>query len=337
MAKKVNRQIILLSRPEGMPELSNFKLVENEISHPNEGEVLIKTLYLSVDPYMRGRMKDQSSYISPFQLNSPLTGYAVGKVIETKDPSLKIGDIVKGHLDWADYSIAKGQDIEKIHFNGIPLTMALDLLGMPGMTAYFGLLDIGQPKSGETVVISGAAGAVGSAVGQIAKIKGCRTVGIAGSDDKVDSLVKEMGFDAAINYKKPHLFEELKKACPQGVDIYFDNVGGEITDQVMNLINIYARIVICGQISRYNLEKPDVGPRHFMTLLLKSALAKGFVITRDYLDRFPEGMKQMAQWIQEGKIKNKETIVEGIEKAPQAFIGLFKGENIGKQLVKIED
>ncbi len=333
--QKINRQIILESRPNGMPTASNFKLKESSIPEPKTNEVLINSLFLSVDPYMRGRMNDTASYIPPFQLKECLTGDVVGKVVESKNDHFKSGDIVLGHLNWADYSIAHGSNLQKINPNDAPIETALGVLGMPGMTAYFGLLDIGQPKKGETVVVSGAAGAVGTIVGQIAKIKGCRVVGIVGSDQKANYLTKEIGFDAAVNYKNSDLAEKLKMACPKGIDVYFDNVGGDVTDQVMKFINWHARIVLCGQISMYNLENQDVGPRNFRILIVKSALAKGFIVTLDYKERFPEGISQMAQWIKQGQIKFKENIVKGLENAPEAFIGLFKGENIGKQLVKI--
>ena len=330
----MNREVILLSRPKGLPDASLFAIRESEVPHIREGEVLIRTHYLTVDPYMRGRMNDRPSYIAPFQLNQPLSGGVVGKVTESKNPRFRVGDIVTGMLNWADYNVSDGKGIQKVDPDLAPISTALGVLGMPGLTAYFGFLDIGAPKAGETVVISGAAGAVGTLVGQIAKIKGCRVVGIAGSDDKVDYLVRELKFDAALNYKKPEFAAELKKACPQGVDIYFDNVGGDISDQVIHLINKQARIVLCGQISMYNLDKPDQGPRNTWLLLTRSALMKGFIIF-DYHERYPEGIKQLAEWLKEGKIRYKETVAEGLESAPHAFIGLFKGENIGKQLVKV--
>src|SRR5579872_3777483 len=244
-----NRQIILVSRPSGIPTPSNFQLRESAIPQPSTGEVLIKTLYLSVDPYMRGRMNDRPSYTPPFQLDQCLTGDVVGKVVQSKNDKFQTGDIVQGRLDWADYALGKGDALQKVDPTIAPIETALGVLGNPGMTAYFGLLDIGQPKPGETVVVSGAAGAVGIVVGQIAKLKGCRVAGIVGSSEKANYLIKELGFDAAINYKNPHCFEELNTACPKGVDVYFDNVGGEITDHVMKLINWHARIPLCGQIS----------------------------------------------------------------------------------------
>lgn len=330
----MNRQIVLAKRPIGMPDLSNFSLKEVEMPLLKNGEVLVRSLYISVDPYMRGRMNDRASYVEPFQLNKPLSGGVVGEVEGSQDPNFKPGDFVLGYLDWADYNAVPGHELRKLDPALAPISTALGVLGMPGMTAYFGMLDIGQPKPGETVVVSGAAGAVGTIAGQIAKIKGCKVVGIAGSDDKTGYLVRDLGFDAAINYKKEGYDKDLKKACHGGVDIYFDNVGGVISDHVIRLINKNARIVLCGQISMYNLDRPDMGPRNYWILLTKSALLKGFIVT-DYEKRFPEGIRQMAQWLREGKIKYHENIVEGFENAPEAFLGLFRGENIGKQLVKV--
>jgi NADPH-dependent curcumin reductase CurA len=330
-----NRQVILISHPEGMPTEANFALREAAMPKPREGEVLVKSLYISVDPYMRALMSERSSYMmSTFQLNEPITGGVVGKVVESKSPQFNPGDTVIGFLNWADYSVANGADLKQIDQTTAPASTALGVLGMPGMTAYFGLLEIGQPQKDETVVISGAAGAVGGLVGQIAKIKGARTVGIAGSNEKINLLTKELGFDAAVNYKSPRFAEELKKACPKGVDVYFDNVGGTVTDNVLSLLNRSGRMVVCGQISQYNQDKPDIGPRPFLTFLNKGALMKGFLVM-NYYERFPEGLQQMAQWIKEGKLKYKETITNGLENTPKAFIALFKGENIGKQLVKL--
>lgn len=332
--KNSNRQVILQARPKGMPDISNFSIKEAHLPKPQEGEVLVRSLYFSVDPYMRGRMNDGASYIAPFEIGQPLTGGVVGRVEESCFPELKEGDIVQGMLELSDFSLAKGAALQKLNPDLAPISTALGVLGMPGMTAYFGLLDIGKPVEGETVVVSGAAGAVGMLVGQIAKIKGCHVVGIAGSDEKVKYLVEELKFDAAINYKNSDYAEALKNACPRGVDIYFDNVGGDITDQVLKQINSHARIVICGQISMYNLDKPDVGPRNWFRLLTKSALAKGFIIF-EYHSRFSEGIEEMANWLKSGKLKYHETVVEGLENTPKAFLGLFTGENIGKQIVKV--
>ncbi|KAF3362905.1 putative NADP-dependent oxidoreductase YfmJ [Chlamydiales bacterium STE3] len=330
-----NKQVILTSYPEGLPSSSTFAFKETPLPPLQEEDVLIQSLYLSVDPYMRLRMFNTPSYTDPFQLNHPLTGGVVGRVVESKHPHFRGGDIVLGHLDWALYNIAKGKDLEKIDPSYAPISTALGVLGMPGMTAYFGLLDIGRPKEGETVVVSGAAGAVGMIAGQIAKLKGCRVVGIAGTQEKIDYITNTLGFDSGINYKSAQFSTELYQACPKGVDIYYDNVGGDVTDQVMKLINWHARLVISGQISMYNLNQPDIGPRHFRTLIAKSALAKGFIVTQDYKERFQEGIQQVAEWMMQGKIKYIENIVEGLENAPKAFLGLFSGENLGKQIVKI--
>ncbi|QOT00329.1 NADP-dependent oxidoreductase [Brevibacterium sp. JNUCC-42] len=337
MNEATNNQILLTSRPVGTPTSNNFAFITSSIPQPNDNQLLIRTLYLSVDPYMRGRMNNQESYIPPFQLNEVITGGSIGEVIETKSSDFQVGDVVLGHLGWQNYSVADANQVKKIDADLAPITTALGVLGMPGMTAYFGLLDIGQPQEGETVVISGAAGAVGMLVGQIAKMKGARVVGIAGSDEKISYLIEELGFDTAINYKTTSNIQlELAKACPNGVDIYFDNVGGTISDAVLSLINQGARIPICGQISLYNSEKQDVGPRIQVQLLRKMATMKGFLVSQ-YTDRYEEGMTQMAQWIKEKKIKYSDNIVEGLENAPKAFLGLFSGDNTGKQLVKVAD
>ncbi|MFB0829566.1 NADP-dependent oxidoreductase [Brevibacillus laterosporus] len=337
MSEAVNNQILLSSRPIGVPTRDNFTFIKSSIPEVNDNQLLIRTLYLSVDPYMRGRMNDQKSYIPPFQLDQVITGGVIGEVIETKSSEFQVGDVVLGLLGWQNYSVVDAGEVQKIDTNIAPITTALGVLGMPGMTAYFGLLDIGQPQAGETVVVSGAAGAVGMLVGQIAKIKGARVVGIAGSDEKVQYVTEELGFDAAINYKTtPNMQLALEKACPNGVDVYFDNVGGPISDAVLSLINQGARIPLCGQISLYNSEKQDIGPRVQVQLLKKTATMKGFLVTQ-YTDRYHEGMTQMAQWIKEGKIKYSENIVEGLENVPEAFLGLFTGENTGKQLVKVSD
>ncbi|WP_026678711.1 NADP-dependent oxidoreductase [Fictibacillus gelatini] len=332
-----NKQILLVSRPKGTPTIENFKFIETDIKAPADGEVLIRTLYLSVDPYMRGRMSGRKSYVPPYELNEVVQGGVVGEVVESKSDQFKKGDIVLGNLGWQTYSVVSADRIGKIDPDLAPITTALGVLGMTGLTAYFGLLDIGQPKEGETVVVSGAAGAVGMVVGQIAKIKGARVVGIAGSEEKIAYLTEELGFDAAINYKTAdNIKEKLQEACPNGVDVYFDNVGGSISDAVLSLINKGARIPLCGQISLYNLEKADVGPRIQTQLLINSALMKGFIVS-DYQERFKEGMADLAKWVKDGKIKYKENIIEGFENTVEAFLGLFKGENLGKQLVKVAE
>jgi NADPH-dependent curcumin reductase CurA len=330
-----NKEIRFAIRPTGMPTPDNFNIVDADMPRPNDGEVLVRTLYISVDPYLRGRMREGRSYVPPFEVGQVIESGAIGEVVESCSPKFQPGDIVTGMFGWRLYNVAKADSLMKVP-QGVPVTTALGVLGMPGLTAYFGLLDIGQPKAGETVVVSGAAGAVGITVCQIAKIKDCRVVGIAGSDDKNRHLRDELGIDTAINYKNPGLPQALKEACPDGIDVYFDNVGGEVSDAVLPLLNHGARIVICGQISLYCLDKPDVGPRPQPYLLVNSALMKGFIIT-EYAARFSEGVKQLAEWLAAGKLKNAESVVEGFENTPQAFIGLFTGDNLGKQIVKVAD
>jgi leukotriene B4 12-hydroxydehydrogenase/15-oxo-prostaglandin 13-reductase len=334
----MNRQITLAARPVGFPKDSDFKLVENPVPTPGDGQILVRSIYLSVDPYMRGRMNDVKSYAPPVQIGEVMGGGVVARVVASNNPAFREGDIVEGMFGWQDYAVSPGQGVRKIDPSHAPISTALGVLGMPGLTAYFGLLEIGRPQTGETVVVSGAAGAVGSVVGQIAKIKGCRTVGIAGADEKIAYLTGELGFDGAFNYKtSSDYYEKLRELCPKGVDVYFDNVGGEITDAVFRLINTKARISICGQISQYNLEKPEMGPRLILTtLLVKQARAEGFLVFQ-FLERYQEGLSQMAQWVKEGKLKYKEDIEEGIENTPRAFMAMLKGRNIGKQLVKVAD
>jgi len=335
MQQQINRQILFIKRPIGIPDESCFKLVTSAIPQPMNGQVLLRTKFLSVDPYMRGRMNDRRSYVAPFQLNAVLNGGIVGEVIESKSNYFVKGDIVVGNLGWQDYSIAGEEDVRKINPEIAPISTALGVLGMPGLTAYFGLLDIGKPKQDETVVVSGAAGAVGTIVGQIAKIYSCRVVGIAGSDKKIKYLIDELGFDTAINYRTaPNLRKALKEVCPNGVDIYFDNVGGVISDAVLSLINNNARIPLCGQISLYNETHIPTGPRIELRLITFSALMKGFLV-HNYEDRFDEGIRQLADWLKEKKLKYTENVVEGLENTPRAFIGMFAGENLGKQLVKV--
>jgi NADPH-dependent curcumin reductase CurA len=280
-------------------------------------------------------MNDRKSYTPPFQLNEVLNGGVVGEVVESKSNSYAKGDVVVGNLGWQDYSIAGEKEVRKIEADLAPVSTALGVLGMPGLTAYFGLLDIGQPKPEETVVVSGAAGAVGTIVGQIAKIQGCRVVGVAGSDKKTSYLIEKLGFDAAINYRThPDLKNAVQEACPNGVDIYFDNVGGDISDAVLSSINNNARIPLCGQISLYNEKDIPMGPRIQPQLLAHTALMQGFLV-RNYADRFEDGLRQLAQWLRDKRLKYAEDVIEGLENTPKAFIGLFAGENLGKQLVKV--
>ncbi|MFI8684381.1 NADP-dependent oxidoreductase [Rossellomorea sp. NPDC077527] len=337
MLPEKQHQIQLVSRPEGMPVKEDFLYKEIDVPQPSKGEVLVKTLYLSVDPYMRGRMSDAKSYVEPFKLNEALAGGVVGEIVESQSEHFQKGDFVVGMLPWQEYSIANEKEVRAIDPNVAPVSTHLSILGLTGLTAYFGLLDIGQPKEGETVVVSGAAGAVGSVVGQIAKIKGARVVGIAGSDEKVSYLTDTLGFDEGINYKTTdNIYKALKEACPGGIDVYFENVGGEIGDAALSLLNKHARIPVCGAISSYNKTDRDLGPRVQTRLIKSSALLKGFVVN-DYSDRFKEGATELGQWLSQGKLQYEETITEGLDNVTDAFLGLFQGKNIGKQLVKIAE
>ncbi|WP_299985583.1 NADP-dependent oxidoreductase [uncultured Pontibacter sp.] len=331
------KSILLKSRPKGMPTKENFEFKEEKLPELQEGQLLLKTLYASVDPYMRGRMSDAKSYVAPYNLNEPITGGVVAEVVESRNDRYKAGAIVLGNLPWQTYSISNGKGLNQLDPDLAPLSYHLGVLGMPGLTAYCGLLYIGEPKEGETVVVSGAAGAVGTVVGQIARLKGCRVVGIAGSDDKTAYLKNDLGFDEAINYKTTdNMQQALAAACPDGVDIYFDNVGGEISDAVYGLLNKFARIAVCGQIALYNATSVPTGPRVEPILLKKSALMKGFIVG-DYAARFPEAATEMVGWLKAGKLEYEEHIVEGFDQLPQAFFGLFRGENTGKLLVKVAD
>ncbi|MCZ6677090.1 MAG: NADP-dependent oxidoreductase [Candidatus Poribacteria bacterium] len=333
----INRQITLAARPVSYPKLSDFKLVSAPIPTPDAGQVLVRTIYLSVDPYMRGRMNARASYAAYVEIGEVMIGSIVGEVNSSNHSDFQEGDIVEGSLGWQEYALSDGDNLRKVDPTLAPISTAIGVLGMPGMTAYFGLLEITQPQPGETVVVSGAAGAVGSLVGQIAKIKGCRVVGIAGSDRKIDYVTNELGFDAAFNYKTTEDYgEKLQELCPDGLDVYFDNVGGAITDAVFPLMNVKARVSICGQISQYNLENPELGPRFLWHLITKRAKIEGFLVF-EFADKHDEGRRQMAEWIKAGKLKYREDIVEGFENAPAAFIGMLKGDNIGKRLIKVSD
>lgn len=333
----VNRKIVLASRPEGMVSEDNFRLEEEEIRELEVGEVLLKTLYLSVDPYMRGRMSDRKSYADPVAIGEVMTGEIVTRIEQSKNSRYHVGDVVVARLGWQEYAISDGKGLRRIDPSEAPVSTGLSVLGMVGETAYFGLLDVCKAKEGDTVVVSGAAGAVGSVVGQIAKIKGCRVIGIAGSDEKLAWITEELGFDAGINYKtSEHLIKELAQHCPDGINCYFDNVGGPVSDAVFPLLALNSHVAICGQISMYNSTKAEQGPRFLWNLIPTRATIKGFLVF-DYFDRFPEAMKDLTEWVVSGKIKYKENVIDGLENAPRAFIGLFHGENTGKQLVKVSD
>jgi len=289
---------------------------------------------MSVDPYMRGRIRDRKSYAPPVGLGEVMVGGAVGKVLESRGTPFSVGDIVVGGLGWQEYAVADGKELRKVDPEAGPISTSLGVLGMPGITAYFGLLDICDPQPNETVVVSAAAGAVGSAVGQIAKIKGCRAVGIAGSDEKVRHLIEDLGFDAAFNYKTSETGGKLREYCPDGVDVYFDNVGGAITDAVFPLLNTKSRVAVCGQISQYNLEEPELGPRLLWHLIVKRAKVQGFLVF-DYQNRYDVALAELSEWVRGERLKYRERIAEGIENAPRAFIEMLSGKNTGKQLVKL--
>ena len=332
----MNQEIILKSRPEGKPVNSDFEI--NQIDEPQlkEGEVLLETQYISVDPYLRGRMRDQKSYIEPFKLNEPLSSALVVKVLKSKNDSFKEGDSLTGMLPWKKRQVSNAKGLRKIDGEEVPLSAYLGILGMTGLTAYFGLTHIGEPKKGETIVVSGAAGAVGSTVGQIAKIKGLKTIGIAGSEEKIEMIKNKFGYDVGINYKTTkNMAEAIKEAAPNGVDLYYDNVGGEVSDGVLFNINQFARVINCGAISLYNDTETPTGPRVEPLLIKNSAKMQGFIVS-NYEDEFDQGIKQLASWLKEGKLKFEETFVEGFENTPQAFIDLFDGKNKGKMVVKMK-
>src|SRR5258705_9544208 len=331
MPSTANRQIVLRRHPVGMPRPADFDLVESPRPAPRDDEVLCRTIYLSLDPYMRGRISGARSYAHPVEPGQVIVGATVGEVIESKYAGL--GDIVLGYDGWQSHAVAKGGGLRKLDPKQAPISTALGVLGMPGMTAYVGLLDIGQPKSGETVVVSAASGAVGSAVGQIARIKGARAVGIAGSRDKCDYVVRELGFDHCVNYKTGDLAAALRAACPSGVDVYFDNVGGDVLRAVTTLLNQNARIPLCGLISEYNATESTPGP-NLRPLLVNRVLLKGFIVS-PHLSRLGEFLKDCGGWVREGRLKHREDVVVGLEKAPEAFIGLLQGKNFGKLLVRV--
>jgi NADPH-dependent curcumin reductase CurA len=331
----VNRQITLASRPLGYPRVSDFRLVYSPLPSPGAGEVLVRSSYLSLDPHLRARMSDAESHARPVAIGDVMTGGAVGLVVESRDSGFRIGDAVEGVLGWQEYAAVAGGALRQIDLGVGPISTALGVLGIPGLTAYFGLLEVCDPQRGETVVVSGAAGAIGMVVGQIAKIRGCRVVGVAGSDARIDWLLDELGFDAALNYKSAgDLRFALAKACPDGIDVYFDNVGGAVTDAVLGHINTGARIAVCGQVSQYNLSEPESGPRWLGQLMVKQAKVQGFLVAA-HAARYPEGLGQLVRWLQQGLLKYREDVAQGIEAAPQAFIEMLQGRNLGKQLVQL--
>ncbi|MEO6798718.1 MAG: NADP-dependent oxidoreductase [Rhodanobacter sp.] len=331
--------IVLNSRPVGAPTPDNFRLQENPLPTPAEGELLLRTLYLSLDPYMRGRMSDAKSYAPPMAIGDVMVGGTVSRVQTSKHPDFKEGDLVLGFSGWQDHALSDGTGLSKLDPQMETPSLALGVLGMPGFTAYMGLLDIGQPKAGETVVVAAASGAVGSVVGQIAKLKGCRSVGIAGGSEKCRYVLEQLGFDACIDHHGTNFASELVAACPQGIDVYFESVGGAVFDAVLPLLNTSARVPVCGLIANYNDTSLPPGPDRLgllaRTILTQRMRMQGFIIFDDYGHRYGEFMQQMSQWVLAGKIKFREDIVDGLEQAPRAFIGMLNGSNFGKLVVRV--
>jgi NADPH-dependent curcumin reductase CurA len=328
-----NRQIVLKIRPVGLPTSANFEMLTSSIPEPSEGEVLTRTLWLSLDPYMRGRMNAGKSYAPSVSVGAVMVGRTVGRVLASRDPGFAAGDIVVGPGGWQDYVVMTGRALRKLDPTLAPVSTALGVLGMPGMTAYVGLLDIGQPRAGETVVVSAASGAVGSVVGQIAKIKGCHVVGVAGGPAKCNYVVDNLGFDAWVDHRAPDLHEALQRACPNGVDIYFENVGGAVQQALWPLLNDFARVPVCGLIAQYNDATPMPGP-NLGSVLAKRLTVRGFIVS-DHAARSDEFFRDVSAWVREGRIKYREDIVDGLERAPEAFIGLLQGRNFGKLVVRV--
>ena len=332
-----NQQILLAARPVGLPKLTDFRLLETPLPSVAPGQFLVRTLYLSVDPYMRGLMNDRKTYAPIVQLDQVMVGGAVAQVVESQHKKFQPDDLVVGMFGWQQYALSDGTDVRHVHTGSAPISTALGILGMPGITAYCGFLEICQPQPDETVVVSGAAGAVGSVVGQIAKLKGCRVVGIAGSDAKVEHITTDLGFDAAFNYKSTDdYYGTLKHLCPDGIDCYFDNVGGPITDAVFPLINTHARIAICGQISQYNSQEAPQGPRLLWTLIERQARVEGFLVFQ-YAAQYREAITQLTTWLESGQLTYRERITDGLKNTPQAFLDMLQGKNTGKQLVKVAE
>lgn len=333
-AMPVNRRFVLAAKPSGLPKTSDFRIVEAALPELKDGEVLFRTEYLSVDPYMRSRIAGVKTYADPVLVGEPMVGSAVGRVVASRNSRFAEGDWAAGFWGWQEYAVSDGRSVNRVDPLLAPPSASLGILGAPGMTAYFGLLELCNPKPGETVLISGAAGAVGSAAGQIARIQGCHVVGIAGTDDKIRYITGELGFDGGFNYKtSPDFGRSLRDLCPQGIDCHFDNVGGAISDAAFLQMNTFGRVAVCGQISQYNLDSPPPGPRLLGQILIRQLRVEGFIITR-FANRFSEGVRQMAQWLREGKLRYCEEIVEGFENTPQAFIDMLQGANTGKMLVK---
>jgi NADPH-dependent curcumin reductase CurA len=338
MSQQINHQIVLAKRPSGKPESADFRLEASSIPAPEDGQVLCKTIFLSLDPYMRGRMNEGKSYAPPVEIDEVMGGGTVGQVIESKNYKFSAGDFVFGYGGWQEFWVQKGTELKKVDPQLAPISTATGVLGMPGVTAYTGLLNIGKPKKGETVVVAAASGAVGSVVGQIARLKDARAVGIAGSAEKCKYVKEELGFDACINHNSPEFAESLKAACPDGIDVYFENVGGKVFETVSLLFNDFARIPVCGIISAYNATElppgPNLTPLLMRDILVKRLTFRGFIVW-DFASQEKEALTQLATWIQQGKLHYREDIVDGLENAPEAFIGLLDGKNFGKLVIRV--
>jgi NADPH-dependent curcumin reductase len=328
-----NRQILLVSRPDGWVTEVNFKLQATAIPKPGDGQFLVRNHWLSLDPYMRGRMDAKKSYAKYVELGEVMAGGTVGEVVESRHPRFARGELVTGAFGWQEYAVSDGTGVRKVDGSTAPPSYALGVLGMPGVTAWMGLLDIAQPTPGETVVVSAASGAVGSVVGQLAKLKGCRAVGIAGGRAKCDYVVGELGFDACVDYKANRLRDDLQAAAPKGIDVSFENVGGEVLDAVLPLMNPASRITICGLVSQYNATEP-YGVKNLRAVLVNRIRMQGFIVS-DRMELWPRALEELGRWVGEGRIKYRETVAQGLENAPRAFIGMLRGENLGKQLVKL--
>jgi len=340
MPDRSNLQILLKSRPEGAPGLENFEQKVVGVPTPREGEVLMRILYLSLDPYMRGRMSAEKSYAQPAALGEPMVGRTVAEIVESRNPKYQVGDIVLGGGGWQQYAVSDGAGLRRLDPQAAPPSTALGVLGMPSMTAYAGLLEIGRPAAGETLVVAAAAGAVGSVVGQIGKIKGCRVVGVAGGADKCRYVTDELGFDACVDHRARDLAERLNEACPAGVDIYFENVGGAVWDAVFPLLNNFARVPVCGLIAHYNDTGLPAGPDRssmvMRAILVKRLTLRGFIVS-DFATQIDDFLRDVGGWLRDGRLKYREDVVVGLENAPAAFIGLLKGQNFGKLLVKVAE
>jgi NADPH-dependent curcumin reductase len=337
MNAAVNHQVRLAARPVGLPKAGDWQYTEEPVPQPGDGEVLVEIECISLDPAMRGWMNDARSYIAPVGIGDVMRALAAGRVVASNYPGLDVGDYVTGLFGVQEYAVANGHAVMKVDTELAPLPTHLGTLGMTGMTAYFGLLDIGRPAAGETVVVSGAAGAVGGMVGQIAKLKGARAVGIAGGSEKCAHVLEDLGFDATIDYKSEDLVAVLRKHCPKGIDVYFDNVGGEILDAALVCLARHARVVICGAISQYNATGAMKGPSNYMSLLVNHASMTGFVVS-DYGERYAEGLKEMGGWLSEGKLVSREDIAKGgVERFPETLLGLFEGRNTGKLVLEVAD